>query len=276
MLPRDAERRLLLAPASLSRDELLTKSMGELLLASEDCGSVDPAMVALKLMRGLPFEQTNLLSATLNTTTQLRAADSPPAAETALVTAAFPEILIAACLLVVFYQRNFSPTAPSTWVRAWRKTNLLKFILYSLVCKHIAMSAACPVWCSLACASVQVPPFRRLFTAYTGRWPSQLAAVMPAPRVDQSLRQLLGPMFVMFVVKSAIRYFAVAPWLSTTAAAAGVFAGCFARPDNDWAGTHLCIRRVFSDVKRVHGALMCVSTVCSITLRASLCIMPCA
>jgi hypothetical protein len=48
MLPRDAERRLLLAPASLSRDELLTKSMGELLLASEDCGSVDPAMVALK------------------------------------------------------------------------------------------------------------------------------------------------------------------------------------------------------------------------------------
>ena len=83
-------------------------------------------------------------------------------------------------------------------------------------------------------------------------------------------------MFVMFVVKSAIRYFAVAPWLSSTAAAAGVFAGCFARPDNDWVGTHLCIRRVFGDVKRVHGALMCVSTVCSITLCASLCIMPCA
>lgn len=169
--------------------------------------------------------------------------------------------------MLVFFSRNFSLAAtPAMWA-SWtlQSKNLSNFILWTLVCVHLT-TGSCPVWCSFACSLIQVPPFRSLFSTCAGRWPWGLAIIMPTMRVDQSLRQLLGPPYVMYTVKMAMEYFAFAPCLSFLTAMTAISASCFVRPDNDWAGTHTHIRTVIGNVKRVHGMLMCTSFFCNLAI----------
>ena len=96
------------------------------------------------------------------------------------------------------------------------------------------------------------------------------AELMPTRRIDQSLRQLFGPPYVLYTLHSAGSRNSAGTgcfwWLvATVAAVTAVLGTCFARPDNDWARTHAAIRR-FAKVKRVHGIMMVSSFLCNLLL----------
>lgn len=110
------------------------------------------------------------------------------------------------------------------------------------------------------------PTFPDVFAKLTLRWPPTVAQIMPSESVDQSLRQLLGPPYIIYTCKSAFESCAcLETSLAAVAAVAAVAGGCFARPDNNWAGTHQCIRWAVS-VKKVHGIAMCVSFLCNVVV----------
>jgi hypothetical protein len=168
------------------------------------------------------------------------------------------------CLLV-FYDKRF----PARRLQP-EFTDLSRLLLWTLV---VANMSACehPSFCAFLCAVVQVPPVRAMFQVGSGRWPRLLAQFMPAPGIAASMRQLMGPPYVMFVASASMRHWCsddlaelCACAMSIVAATAAICAGCLVRPDNDWTG--LCwFGRANSPTRRAaHGRLMIISFVCNV------------
>jgi hypothetical protein len=169
------------------------------------------------------------------------------------------------CLLV-FYDKRF----PARRLRL-RCTDLSRLFLWALVVANISTCER-PSLCAFGCAVVQVPPVRAVFQATTGRWPSWLAPVMPAPGIAASMRQMMGPPYIIFVVSASTRHWCgmvaraenFACTMSIIAATTAICAGCFVRPDNDWTG--LCwFGRANTHARRAaHGGLMSMSFGCNL------------
>ena len=183
-----------------------------------------------------------------------------------------------ASFLLCFFSRKFSLRCPVLLFRSslLDPANLSKLTFWTLAVykclKHENSTHYCPAAYGLLCSLVQIPPLRKVVSKWTGTWPVAVARVMPTPRIDQSLRQLLGPPHILFALDASVQYSCKAPVLSLLAAVTTVIAGSLARPDNDWAGTHALIVFVVlgkpqlapeksskTVVKRVHASLMSVS-----------------
>ena len=122
----------------------------------------------------------------------------------------------------------------------------------------------------------QIPPFRNILQRNLGDWPYALVPYMPTKHIASSLRQSFGPPFVLYTMASFTRQCQeLGPmptsWcilkliISATSAIAASLAGCFFRPDNDWACNSWLVGPIHSRArKRLHSFLMATSVILNV------------
>lgn len=150
-----------------------------------------------------------------------------------------------AICLFMFYDKRFELARKNT--TTIRANQIPRIMLWTLVVIHLRVVCIYPSSCALLCSIIQVPPFRQFFKSLHNKKAA-------------SARQILGPPFVLYVIKSAIEKKQKFASSASLAALAGFLAGCMIRPDNDWAGTGMVTGIIMSrSRRRIHAFLMAFS-----------------
>jgi len=155
--------------------------------------------------------------------------------------------VVLTCAMAMFYNRTFSLSKPS--LRISGAEDLLKVGVWYIVWYDIiARGSPHALLLSISAAAVQVGPARKGFKRLMSRF--------HMPNAAASLRQIMGPPFVLYTVMHASRSVNMGMHLSALLA---IFGGFFARPDNDWADTHAFLKSRVGRVKTIHGLCMSIS-----------------
>ena len=189
-------------------------------------------------------------------------------------------IALPVSFLRVFYNKQFCITTHFSKITdkevvAKFKKQTPQLCLWTLILVHILNP-----WClwkntkrnllshSILCSIIQIPPFRAFFQTKLGDWSSILIPYMPATSIASSLRQSIGPPYMLYTIAFSFQQYkeeSVPSWswyFSLISLVSVVLAGVFIRPDNDWAHNSWFVGTIHSKSRRcTHGFLMMISTI---------------
>lgn len=182
--------------------------------------------------------------------------------------------VVTSYIMTVFYDPSFSlvPLKVAMNPRNFSRSDIAKFAFTFFALQNTFGDSEVTqfdyfLWRALFFASIQVPPFRAVFTRITANCTMYNA---------RFFRTVFGPPAMIYTVSA--HFFAnqkqkcdqFTEMLLAVSAALSVYAGMFCRPDCDWLRTKIIQLRPknYNTAKKVHGICMALATLFNIVCLA--------